>query len=121
MVLLDCLGVSFIFFKIMNKILSIITLFLSNVIGLAPLSHAFAKDDACLKIVKEIAQLEKDLLIKNKILAKNKLELEKLPTESTSKKMKLTADTFVVAAESETAQNWLEVKRKEKNKICANH
>ena len=97
----------------MNKILLMITIFFSNVIG-----FAFAKDDPCLKIVKEIAQLEKDLLVKNKILAKNKLELEKLPTESTSKKMKLTADTFVVAAESETTQNWLEVKRKEKIKIC---
>lgn len=102
----------------MNKLLTIITLSISNFFGLAPLYPAFAKDDPCLKIVKEIAQLEKDLLVKNKILAKNKLELEKLPTESTSKKMKLTADTFVVAAESETTQNWLEVKRKEKIKIC---
>jgi GTPase involved in cell partitioning and DNA repair len=104
----------------MIKLLNVLGLIISSIIGLTPLSIAYAKEDACLKLVKEIAQLEKDLVNKNKILAKNKLELEKLPPESTSKKMKLTADTFVVAAESETTQNWLLVKRKEKIKNCTN-
>jgi GTPase involved in cell partitioning and DNA repair len=104
----------------MIKLHTILGLIISSIVGLTPLSMAFAKEDACLTLVKEIAQLEKDLVTKNKTLAKNKLELEKLPPESTSKKMKLTADTFVVAAESEATQNWLVVKRKEKIKNCAN-
>ncbi len=74
----------------------------------------------CRKLDEEIANLEKKLIIKSKLLAHRKLEIEKLPPESTSMKMKLTADTFVTAAENEATQNWIEVKRKEKNSTCAN-
>ena len=105
----------------MKKIRPSITLLLSTIsISLANI-QAKASDDVCLTLNKEIAQLEKELTQKNKLLAKSKQELEKLPPESTSKKMKLTSETFVTAAETETTQNWIEIKRKEKIKNCAKH
>jgi hypothetical protein len=53
------------------------------------------------------------------LLATRKHEIEKLPAEASSTKMKLTADTFMIAAKLETAQNWIKVKRNEKqSKKC---
>ena len=93
-------------------------LFLSVNLGLISSLQVFAKESNCNALSKEIAQLEKDLLQKNKQLAKQKQELEKLPAESTSAKMKITADSIVTAAESESTQNWIEVKKKERLKNC---
>jgi GTPase involved in cell partitioning and DNA repair len=103
----------------MIKITIINGLFFSTLILSFTNSRVEASDDTCLLLTKEIAQLEKDLIHKNKLLAKNKHELEKLPLESTSKKMKLTSETFITAAESETTQNWIEVKKREKIKACS--
>ena len=117
----------------MNKIILAITISTSSliVLGLNQLSCATttnsqkkissSKDTSCAKLDEEILNLEKDLLIKSKLLASRKQEIEKLPPESTSIKMKLTADTFVTAAESEASQNWIEIKRKEKSRSCARH
>ena len=84
-------------------------------------SNLSAKDNPCTKLDEEIVKLEKELLFKNKLLARRKQEIEKLPPESTSMKMKLTSDTFVTAAESETTQNWIEAKRIERSKTCLAH
>lgn len=93
-------------------------LILSICTVLALTVKAQAKENNCNALTKEIAQLEKDLIQKNKLLAKQKQELEKLPAESASAKMKITADSIVTAAESESTQNWIEVKKKERLKNC---
>ena len=71
----------------MNKTLSIINMSVICLILLAQNQSAYAKDSGCLNLDKEIAQFEKELLIKNRLLAKSKIEIEKLSPESTSKKM----------------------------------
>ena len=117
----------------MNKIILAITISTSSliVLGLNQSSWASTANSqkknsssivsSCAKLNEEITNLEKDLSLKSKLLARRKQEIEKLPSESTSIKMKLTADTFVTAAESEATQNWIEIKRKEKNRSCAHH
>ncbi len=105
----------------MNKALTNLNISISCLIVLALTQWSYAKENECIKLDEQIAKLEKELLIKSKLLAHRKMEIEKLPPDSTSKKMKLTAETFVTAAESEANQNWIEIKRKEKNRICSTH
>jgi valyl-tRNA synthetase len=84
-------------------------------------SNPISKESSCLTINADIKNLEKDLLEKNKLLASRKQEIEKLSPESTAIKMKLTSESFVIAAESETTQNWIEAKKKEKATSCKHY
>jgi hypothetical protein len=107
----------------MYKIILTTTVTITSIMimTLGQMANANSLNTPCSKLDEEIVNLEKKLIIKSKLLAQRKLEIEKLPPSSTSMKMKLTADTFVTAAENEATQNWIEVKRKEKNSTCANH
>jgi GTPase involved in cell partitioning and DNA repair len=101
----------------MNKLIFNITLLISTIFII---NKAYA-ETKCKKLNEEISILEKELVNKSKLLLLRKHELENLPADSTSIKMKLTADTFVIAAESETTQNWIESKRKEKHRSCGSN
>lgn len=68
----------------------------------------------------EINKLEKEYSFNSQLLASHKKEIENLPPEASSKKMKLTSETFMIAAKIESAQNWIKIKRNEKiNKKCS--
>ena len=70
----------------------------------------------CQSLDEEIHNWEKDYSQNTQLLKANKQEIEKLSAEASSTKMKLTSETFIIAAKLETAQNWLKVKRSEKIK-----
>jgi len=110
----------------MNKFFLTFTASAFGVIALGLNQFTYAnslnnQSNPCIKLDEEIVNLEKELLLKNKLLALRKQEIEKLPPGSTSMKMKLTSDTFVTAAESEAAQNWIQAKRIERTKTCVAH
>lgn len=98
----------------MKKIIFII---LTLVLSFYQWSYADTASD-CKVINEDISNYEKEFLLTSQQLTARKQEIEKLPPEATSTKMKLTADIFIIAAKKEAAQNWLKVKRDEKSKKC---
>jgi GTPase involved in cell partitioning and DNA repair len=98
----------------MNKIIS--TCILIFIFAL-PLAYAEITND-CVTLDEEIKNFDKELALNSQLLTGRKQEMEKLPPEATSTKMKLTADVFMIAAKKEAAQNWLKVKHTEKSKKC---
>jgi hypothetical protein len=99
----------------MNKLISTFCLIL--LIGF-PLVYADTSSD-CVTIDEEIKNFDKDFVLNSQLLISRKQEMEKLPPEATSTKMKLTADIFMIAAKKEAAQNWLKVKHDERRKNCS--
>ena len=84
----------------------------------ATTAGSLPNDSECSALANEIIVLEKDLLLKNQLLSHHKELIDKLPPEASANKMKLTSEVFIIAAEREAAQNWLEVKRKKKATEC---
>ena len=76
---------------------------------------SIADDSDCVTLEKDIKDLEKKYLLYSQLLTKRNQEIEKLPPEASSTKMKLTSVTFMIAAKTETTKNWIKVKRNIKN------
>ena len=73
-------------------------------------------NSGCKAVDVEIHNWEKDYSQNTQLLKTKRQEIEKLSSEASSTKMKLTSETFIIAAKLETAQNWLKVKRADKIK-----
>lgn len=91
-------------------------------VGSAQINGSTPTPNPCSIYDEEIIKLEKEYTVNNQLLATHRKEIENLPPEASSKKMKLTSETFMIAAKLETAQNWIKIKKNEKiQKKCSNN
>ncbi|MDD4972709.1 MAG: hypothetical protein PHY93_00080 [Bacteriovorax sp.] len=83
----------------MNKIVSTTLASIFSLIFLTIHQWSYADTGSdCVALNEEISNFEKDFLLNSQLLISRKQEIEKLPPEATSTKMKLTADIFMIAA-----------------------